>query len=73
MGNWPEAFTTEGTIVRLEPLAPAHAPDLQEVVAKSQLHKLWYTMIPALIRCWQRLNGAMICALAAACCPCGDR
>jgi len=47
MGNWPEPFTAEAEIVRLEPLAPAHAPDLQEVVAKSQLHRLWYTMIPA--------------------------
>ncbi len=43
---WPAAFTTEGEFVRLVPLAAAHAPDLQEVVAKSQLHKLWYTMIP---------------------------
>ena len=47
MGNWPEPFTAEAEIVRLEPLAPAHAPDLQEVVAKSQLRRLWYTMIPA--------------------------
>lgn len=46
MGNWPEPFTAEAEIVRLEPLAPAHAPDLQEMVAKSQLHRLWYTMIP---------------------------
>lgn len=47
MQNWPAPFTAEGEVVRLEPLTPAHVPDLQEVVAKSQLDKLWYTMVPA--------------------------
>jgi RimJ/RimL family protein N-acetyltransferase len=44
---WPEAVVLEGKIVRLEPLSPAHAPALAEALREDELHRLWYTVIPA--------------------------
>jgi len=50
MSSWPPEFITDGKCVRLEISRKEHAEDLASVVAKSQLNKLWYTMIP-LPRC----------------------
>ena len=36
----------EGHGVRLEPLAPAHAPDLAAAVADGRLWELWFTVVP---------------------------
>ena len=47
MSSWPPEFIADGKIVRLEMSRLEHANDLAEVVAKGQLHKLWYTIIPA--------------------------
>ena len=46
MSSWPPEFIADGKSVRLEISRKEHAEDLAEVVAKGQLHKLWYTMIP---------------------------
>ena len=43
---WPDEFEAHGTHVGIVPLHPDHAPDLEEVVAKAALHRLWYTAIP---------------------------
>ncbi len=44
---WPTPFSLTGTHVALAPLDHAHAPDLAEASADGDLHRLWYTMIPA--------------------------
>ena len=46
MSIWPPEFIADGKSVRLEISRKELAQDLASVVAKSQLHKLWYTMIP---------------------------
>ena len=46
MSSWPPEFIADGKSVRLEMSRLDHANDLMEVVAKGQLHKMWYTMIP---------------------------
>ena len=46
MSTWPPEFIADGKSVRLEISRQEHAEDLAAVVAKGQLHKLWYTMIP---------------------------
>ena len=46
MKSWPPEFIADGKNVRLEISREEHAVDLAAVVAKGQLHKLWYTMIP---------------------------
>ena len=46
MMSWPPEFNADGKSVRLEISREEHAMDLAAVVAKGQLHKLWYTMIP---------------------------
>jgi RimJ/RimL family protein N-acetyltransferase len=38
--------TLEGHGVRLEPLAPAHAPDLAAATADGRLWELWFTVVP---------------------------
>lgn len=43
--NWCTPVTLTGTHVRLEPLSHAHMPDLEAAVG--DLHRLWYTAIPA--------------------------
>ena len=45
--TWPAPLTLEGPHARLQPLAAAHAADLQEAVRDGELWKLWYTVIPA--------------------------
>ena len=44
---WPEPVSLAGEHVRLEPLDPAHAPDLTTASADGALHRLWYTWVPA--------------------------
>jgi N-acetyltransferase len=44
---WPDDVTLTGSHVTLEPLSQAHAADLTEAAADGDLHRLWYTMIPA--------------------------
>ncbi|MFN3522790.1 MAG: GNAT family N-acetyltransferase [Phenylobacterium sp.] len=43
---WPDQVVLTGAHARLEPLDPAHAPDLAEAVADGELWRLWYTWIP---------------------------
>jgi RimJ/RimL family protein N-acetyltransferase len=42
-----EPVTLEGEGVRLEPLSPAHEPDLRGAVSDGRLWDLWYTAVPA--------------------------
>ena len=42
----PVPVTLEANGVRLEPMAPAHAPDLAAAAADGQLWNLWFTAIP---------------------------
>jgi len=44
---WPDDVTLRGKSVRLEPLARRHAADLAEAIADGELHRLWYTTVPA--------------------------
>jgi N-acetyltransferase len=44
---WPEPITLRGSVVRVEPLQPAHHADLVESVKDGELWKLWYTTVPA--------------------------
>ncbi len=44
---WPPDITLEGRHVRLVPLSQDHAADLAEAAADGQLHRLWYTTVPA--------------------------
>lgn len=43
--TWATPLALTGTHVRLEPLTPAHATDLKAAVG--DLHRLWYTSVPA--------------------------
>ncbi|MEO1607773.1 MAG: GNAT family protein [Pseudomonadota bacterium] len=45
--SWPEPLKIEGDIVILEPLSHTHHDDLVEAAADGDLHKLWYTSVPA--------------------------
>ncbi|PRY26265.1 RimJ/RimL family protein N-acetyltransferase [Aliiruegeria haliotis] len=47
MRPWPDPVTLSGTYVGLELLAQRHSPDLREAVADGNLHRLWYTSVPA--------------------------
>ncbi len=44
---WPAPVTLRGQHVRLAPLSQAHCADLQGASAAGELHKLWYTAVPA--------------------------
>lgn len=44
---WLEPVTLRGASVTLEPLSQAHHDALVEAVNDGELHKLWYTTIPA--------------------------
>lgn len=44
---WANPVTLQGRSVRLEPLSQDRAADLAETAADGELHRLWYTMIPA--------------------------
>ncbi|MTH97534.1 GNAT family N-acetyltransferase [Roseibium sp. RKSG952] len=45
--SWPAPITLEGVHVRLAPLSHTHAPDLRDAARDGDLHKLWYTSVPA--------------------------
>jgi RimJ/RimL family protein N-acetyltransferase len=42
-----EPTTLEGHGVRLEPMTPAHEPDIANAAADGKLWELWYTAVPA--------------------------
>ncbi|MCK8462761.1 GNAT family N-acetyltransferase [Aliiroseovarius sp. S1339] len=44
---WPAPVTLTGDHVTLAPLSQDHAPALREASADGDLHKLWYTSVPA--------------------------
>ncbi|WP_417667046.1 GNAT family N-acetyltransferase [Roseibium sp.] len=44
---WPDPFCTQGKFVRLVPLHSDHTKDLAEAAADGDVHKLWYTSVPA--------------------------
>lgn len=45
--SWLSPVTLEGRSAILVPTEAAHGPDIAEAVADSDLHKLWYTTVPA--------------------------
>ena len=45
--SWPQPVALNGDDVLLVPLSPDHGPDLAEASADGDLHKLWYTSVPA--------------------------
>lgn len=45
--SWPQPITLKGDDALLVPLSSAHGPDLEEASADGNLHKLWYTSVPA--------------------------
>lgn len=45
--GWPDPITLQGALVVLEPLGPTHADDLVEAAGDGDLHRLWYTTVPA--------------------------
>ena len=47
MKIWPEAFTVKGQYVTVVPLSMDHYDDLVEAAADGELHRLWYTSVPA--------------------------
>jgi len=47
MPVWPDLFTVEGKFVSVVPLTMAHHDDLVEAAADGDLHRLWYTTVPA--------------------------
>ncbi|PIB25933.1 amino acid acetyltransferase [Amylibacter kogurei] len=47
MTVWPDDVVLEGKLVKLEPLCMAHCDDLKAASADGELHKLWYTWVPA--------------------------
>lgn len=44
---WPPTVTLEGRHVRLVPLARKHVDELADAVRDGDLHRLWYTFVPA--------------------------
>ena len=44
---WPEPFRAEGRTVAVELLSHDHAGDLAAAAADGELHRLWYTLVPA--------------------------
>ncbi|NWG45625.1 MAG: GNAT family N-acetyltransferase [Alphaproteobacteria bacterium] len=44
---WPEEVSLAGTHAELVPLSQAHCAELAEAVADGELHRLWYTLVPA--------------------------
>jgi RimJ/RimL family protein N-acetyltransferase len=56
MKIWPNEFEAHGTHVGIIPLSPAHAPDLEAVIAKSNLHKLLYVAIPEPTKIMQEIK-----------------
>ncbi|MGI9422592.1 MAG: GNAT family N-acetyltransferase, partial [Hyphomicrobiaceae bacterium] len=44
---WPEAIELHGDIVSVVPLTRDHCASLKEAAADGDLHRLWYTSVPA--------------------------
>ncbi len=44
---WPEKVTLQGQHVLLAPLSQSHCAELQKASAVGELHRLWYTNVPA--------------------------
>jgi N-acetyltransferase len=44
---WPPSFSLEGRHAAVVPLSAEHGPDLAEATADGDLHRLWYTSVPA--------------------------
>ena len=44
---WPEPIELKGQHVVLAPLSLTHADDLARASAEGQMHRLWYTSVPA--------------------------
>ena len=47
MTIWPKLFAVEGKHVSVVPLSMEHLDDLVQAAADGELHRLWYTMVPA--------------------------
>lgn len=47
MAPWPPSFTATGTYVSVVELSPDHEADLREASADGEMHRLWYTSVPA--------------------------
>lgn len=47
MTDWPEPVSIQGKFASVVPLSMEHHDDLVEATSDGDLHKLWYTMIPA--------------------------
>jgi len=47
MSAWPPDVTLTGSHVEVVPLDPGHGADLAEAASDGDLHRLWYTTIPA--------------------------
>ncbi len=44
---WPEPVTLSGNVVNVVPLSHDHLDELNEAAADGELHRLWYTTVPA--------------------------
>jgi RimJ/RimL family protein N-acetyltransferase len=47
MTSWPAPFTVSGDFVSATPLTMDYHDDLVEAAADGELHRLWYTSVPA--------------------------
>ncbi len=47
MTIWPEPFIASGKYAAVEPLNAGHRADLEKAAADGELHRLWYTTVPA--------------------------
>ncbi|HEX8738744.1 MAG TPA: GNAT family N-acetyltransferase, partial [Casimicrobiaceae bacterium] len=54
-----EPVTLRGRYALLEPLDPAHGPDIRRAAADGELWKLWYTSVPAPERTHEWLAAAL--------------
>jgi N-acetyltransferase len=45
--SWPEPVSLHGELVSVVPLDPRHCDDLVAAAADGDLHRLWYTSVPA--------------------------
>lgn len=47
MNTWPDPIALHGAYVSVVPLTQEHCADLKEATADGDLHRLWYTTVPA--------------------------